>query len=221
MASLRILAVDDHPLFRLGLSALLANEDDMEIVGEADTGHAAVSAAAQLRPDVVLMDLHLPDISGIEATRQIVTANPAVGVLVLTMFEDGNSLFAAMRAGARGYLLKDAAVAEIVSTVRAVGRGQAVFGPTVARQLLAYFGVRRAVFPGLTEREQEVLGLVADGHGNAAIAKSLGVSPKTVRNHVSSIFAKLRVASRAEAIVEARRAGFGDQAGPSGAIVGG
>jgi DNA-binding NarL/FixJ family response regulator len=188
----------------------------MEIVGEADNGHAAVSAAAALRPDLVVMDLQLPDISGIEATRQIISANPDISVLMLTMSEDGKSLFAAMRAGARGYLLKYAAAEEILSTVRAVGHGQAVFGPTVARQLLAYFGARRSVFPGLTEREEEVLGLVADGHGNAAIAKTLRVAPKTVRNHVSSIFAKLHVTSRAEAIVQARRAGFGDQNDPAG-----
>ncbi|HEX4704575.1 MAG TPA: response regulator transcription factor [Pseudonocardiaceae bacterium] len=216
MASLRILAVDDHPLFRFGLSALLAEAADMEIVGEADTGRAAVAAAARLRPDLVVMDLQLPDIDGIEATRRIIAADPTTSVLILTMFEDNNSLFAAMRAGARGYLLKDAAAEDIVSTVRAVGHGQAVFGPSIARQLMAYFGTRRTVFPMLTDREQQVLALVADGYANAAIAKALQVAPKTVRNHVSSIFAKLHVASRAEAIVEARRAGFGDQTGPPG-----
>lgn len=216
MSVLRILTVDDHPLFRLGLAALLAGEPDLRIVGEADTGRDAISACAELRPDLVVMDLQLPDINGIEATRQILAADPTISVLMLTMFEDGNSLFAAMRAGARGYLLKDAPADDIVSTVRAVGHGQAVFGPSVARQLVSYFGARRTVFPTLTDREQEVLGLVADGHGNAAIAKTLLVSPKTVRNHVSSIFAKLHVASRAEAIVEARRAGFGDAAGAPG-----
>jgi len=209
MRSLRVLAVDDHPLFRLGLVLKLGGEPDIVVVGEASTGGAAIQKAAETRPDLVVMDLHLPDISGIEATGRIVAASPGVGVLVLTMFEDDESLFAAMRAGARGYLLKGTDADEIVSAVRAVGRGQAVFGPSVAHRLLAYFTGRHTAFPGLTEREREVLTLVADGYGNAAIARILSVAPKTVRNHVSGIFAKLHVASRAEAIVEARRAGLG------------
>lgn len=212
MGPLRVLAVDDHPLFQFGLCAMLDREPDIEIVGTASTGHAAIRSATELRPDVVVMDLHLPDVSGVEATSQIRAAHPTVGVLVLTMFEDDESLFAAMRAGARGYLLKGTAADEIVSAVRAVGRGQAVFGPTVATRLLAYFAGRHTAFPGLTDREREILALVADGHGNAVIARILSVAPKTVRNHVSSIFAKLHVASRAEAIVEARRAGLGNPA---------
>ena len=213
MEPLRVLAVDDHPLFRLGLVAKLGGEPDIEVVGEASTGGAAVRAAAELCPDLVVMDLHLPDITGIEATSRIVAACPGVGVLVLTMFEDEESLFATMRAGARGYLLKGTDADEIVSAVRAVGRGQAVFGPSVANRLLTYFTGRQTAFPGLTDREREVLTLVADGYGNAAIARILSVAPKTVRNHVSGIFAKLHVATRAEAIVEARRAGLGTTTG--------
>ncbi|HWC80519.1 MAG TPA: response regulator transcription factor [Pseudonocardiaceae bacterium] len=216
MAALRVFAVDDHPLFRLGLCAMLAREPDLEVVGEAEAGLPAIDAVTGAKPDVVVMDLHLPDITGIEATAQIVAACPGTGVLVLTMFEDSDSLFAAMRAGARGYLLKGSSPEEILGAVRAIGRGQAVFGPSVAGQLLAYFSGRRAVFPGLTDREREVLALVADGYGNATIARTLSVAPKTVRNHVSSIFAKLHVANRAEAIVQARRAGLGSQPTPGG-----
>jgi DNA-binding NarL/FixJ family response regulator len=161
----------------------------------------------------VVMDLHLPDISGIEATRQIVTELPDIGVLVLTMFDDSESVFAAMRAGARGYLLKGAGQDQIVRAVHGVGRGEAIFGPDIATRVLGYFNTppptTDPVFPELTSREREVLALIAEGQSNSVIARDLSLSPKTVRNHVSSIFTKLHVADRAQAIVRARNAGLG------------
>lgn len=214
MQALRVLVVDDHPLFRFGLCIALAAEPAIEIVGEAATGTDAVSAAKALTPDVVVMDLNLPDIHGVEATKRIVEDRPGIGVLVLTMFNDSESVFAAMRAGARGYLLKGSGQEEITRAVQSVARGEAIFGPDIASRVLGYFNnppvpSERAAFPELTLREREVLALIADGHGNAAIATALSLSPKTVRNHVSSIFAKLHVADRAQAIVRARDAGIG------------
>ncbi|TCO56554.1 DNA-binding NarL/FixJ family response regulator [Actinocrispum wychmicini] len=210
---LRVMVVDDHPLFRFGLCTVLAEVPQTEVVGEAATGLDAVSAARALRPDVVVMDLHLPDVSGIEATRQIVTELPEVGVLVLTMFDDSESVFAAMRAGARGYLLKGAGQDQIVRAVHGVGRGEAIFGPDIATRVLGYFNspppTSDPVFPELTSREREVLALIAEGQSNSIIARDLSLSPKTVRNHVSSIFTKLHVADRAQAIVRARNAGLG------------
>jgi len=209
---LRVLVVDDHPLFRFGVSTLLDAEAGIEVVGEASTGVNAVEAAAALRPGVVVMDLHLPDLSGIQATRHIVTASPDTGVLMLTMADESESVFAAMRAGARGYLLKDAEPDEIVRAVRAVARREAIFGPDIANRVLAFFNQPTAsepVFPELTGREREVLSLIAAGHSNSVIATTLCLSPKTVRNHISNVFAKLHVADRAEAIVRARDAGLG------------
>jgi DNA-binding NarL/FixJ family response regulator len=210
----RVLVVDDHPLFRYGLCTVLAAEPTIDVVGEAATGRDAVSAARAFHPDVVVMDLHLPDIDGIEATREIVGERSSTGVVVLTMFNDTESVFAAMRAGARGYLLKGSGQEEIIRAVHAVGRGEAIFGPDIATRVLGYFNnapvTTDPVFPELTSREREVLALIADGRSNAVIASSLSLSPKTVRNHVSSIFTKLHVADRAQAIVRARKAGLGE-----------
>jgi DNA-binding NarL/FixJ family response regulator len=210
---LRVLVVDDHPMFRFGVCTLLGNEPGIEVAGEASSGTAAVSAAAALAPDVVVMDLHLPDISGVEATRNIVARRAETSVLMLTMADDSESVFAAMRAGARGYLLKDAEPEEIVRAVRAVARREAIFGPDIATRVLAFFNKAQPstdqVFPELTGREREVLGLIAAGHSNTVIARNLCLSPKTVRNHISSVFGKLHVADRAEAIVRARDAGLG------------
>jgi DNA-binding NarL/FixJ family response regulator len=210
---IRILIADDHTLFRDGLRALLASIADAEVVGEAATGDEAVAQAARLTPDVVLMDIQMPGMNGIEATRRILRTNPSVGVVVLTMFEDDDSVFAAMRAGARGYILKGADQAEMLRAVRAVASGEALFGPAIAARLIAFFsGASTAPpvpFPDLTDREREILGLVAAGHSNVEIADRLFLSPKTVRNHLSSIFSKLQVADRAQAIVRAREAGLG------------
>jgi DNA-binding NarL/FixJ family response regulator len=215
-APLRVLVVDDHPLFRFGLCAALAQRDDIEVVGEAAGGQAAITAAAETQPDVVVMDLHLPDLGGVEATRAIGTTSPDTGVLVLTMFDDSESVFNAMRAGARGYLLKGAEPDELVRAVQAVARGEAIFGQSIAAQVLRYFNgltTQAVSFPELTTREREVLELIAAGRNNTEIAQVLSLSGKTVRNHVSIIFGKLRVADRAQAIVRAREAGLGHRPG--------
>ena len=200
-APIRILIVDDHTLFRDGLRALLDSVPDTEVVGEAATGQEAIAQAAALSPQVVLMDIQMPDMNGIEATWRIRQANPAVGVIVLTMFEDDDSVFAAMRAGARGYVLKGADQSEMLRTIRAVAGGEVLFGPAFADRLLAFFVAKPSMppvpFSDLTNREREVLGLIAAGHGNADIASRLFLSPKTIRNHVSNIFSKLQVADRA------------------------
>jgi DNA-binding NarL/FixJ family response regulator len=205
---LRVLLADDHPLFRDGLKALLASVVDAEVVGEAATGVEVVERTLELQPDVVLMDLHMPELNGIEATRSIVESSPHVGVLVLTMVEDDDAVFTAMRAGARGYLVKGSSQAEILHAIRAVGSGEAVFGPVIAQRLIEYFSASPAgpsdAFPQLTPREREVLELLAQGESNQAIARRFPLSQKTVRNHVSNIFTKLRVTDRAQAIVKAR-----------------
>jgi DNA-binding NarL/FixJ family response regulator len=214
---IRVLIADDHATFRAGLHALLGTAPDMSVVAEAASGDAAVETARRVQPDVVLMDLEMPGIDGVEATRRIADASPHVAVLVLTMYEDEDSVFDALRAGARGYVLKGAQRTELLRAIRAVASGEAIFGPSVARRLVAYLGRARppeiagAAFPELTEREREILELVAQGRSNAEITSQLVVSPKTVRNHVSNIFAKLQVRDRAEAIVRARQAGLGGE----------
>ncbi len=204
---------DDHPVFRFGLRTLLTSTPEIDVVGEATRGEEAIALAAKLQPDVVLMDLQLPDINGIEATRQILQQHPKIGILIITMFEDSDSVFAAMRVGALGYILKGAEGDDMLRAIRAVARGEAIFSPTIAQRLMRYFAVPRPVtdlpFPDLTEREREVLGLIAQGLTNNAIAQQLYLSPKTVRNLVSSIFSKLQVSHRSEAIVRAREAGLG------------
>jgi DNA-binding NarL/FixJ family response regulator len=209
----RVLVADDHPAFRRGLDLMLQDVDGVALVGEAATGQRAVELAEQLSPDVILMDLRMPDLDGIEATRRITHDTPGVAVVVLTMFEDDDSVFAAMRAGASGYLLKGADQDEIVRAIRAAAAGEAIFGPEIARRVIAHFaageGSIPAAFPSLTEREREVLDLVAAGKGNATIAHELMISLKTVRNHVSNIFTKLQVSDRSAAIVKARDAGLG------------
>jgi DNA-binding NarL/FixJ family response regulator len=212
MSPLRVLVADDHPLFRAGLRSTFEFAESIELVGEVESGEQAIEAARRLEADVVVMDLHMPGLNGIEATRAIVAARPETGVLVLTMFEDDDSVFAAMRAGARGYLLKGADQEEILRAVQAVGRGEAIFGPSIARRVIEFMSrpVQRPVlFPELTDREREVLELIAQGLSNARIAEHFVLSQKTVRNHVSNIFTKLRVADRAQAIVRAREAGLG------------
>jgi DNA-binding NarL/FixJ family response regulator len=209
---LRVLLADDHPVVRDGLRALLASIPGVEVAGEATTGRQAVREAVLTRPDVVVMDLQMPDLDGIEATREVLRAAPDVAVLVLTMFDDDDSVFAAMRAGARGYLLKGAGQDEIAAAIRAVASGQAIFGPGVAARVLGYFSAPSrpdAPLPELTAREREILDLIAAGLPNATIAARLALAPKTVGNHISSIFAKLQVAGRAEAIALAKQAGLG------------
>ena len=214
METLRILLAEDHPLFRKGMLSLLASVPDFEVVGEAATGDEAVALAADLQPDVLLMDLQMPSVNGIEATRTILQESPGIRILVVTLFEDEDSVFMALRAGARGYVLKDADEEEMVHAIRAVGRGEAIFSPNVAERVLAYFAApmpasRPQVFPTLTDREREILDLIAQGRPNPAIARQLHLSTKTVGNYVSNIFTKLQVADRAQAIIRAREAGLG------------
>ncbi len=213
-STIRILIADDHGVVREGLRSVLGSELDMEVVGEAATGKEVVERAAELRPDVILMDIQMPQINGIEATRRILEVDPGVGVVVLTMFEDDDSVFSAMRAGARGYVLKGADPSEILKVLRAVVGGEAYFGPEIAKRLMDFFSTPKPVspaetFPELTSREREILDLIAQGHNNAKIAARLFVSPNTVRNHISHIFTKLQVADRAHAIIRAREAGLG------------
>jgi DNA-binding NarL/FixJ family response regulator len=217
MDSIRILIADDHPLFRDGLRALLESVPDLQVMGEATTGHEVLAQAASLQPDVILMDIKMPGMNGIEATRRILQASPHIRILVITMFEDDESVFAAIRAGARGYLLKGAVQEETLRAIRSVASGEAIFGPAIAERLMHYFGSTRPVgksgpaqfFPELTDREYEILALLAQRKSNAEIAAHLVLSPKTVRNHVSNILSKLQVADRTEAMRAAWTAGLG------------
>jgi DNA-binding NarL/FixJ family response regulator len=221
MDPIRILIADDHPLFRDGLRALLESVSDMQVIGEAATGDEALTQARTLQPDVILMDLKMPGMNGIEATRRILHTSPHIRILVVTMFEDDDSVFAAIRAGARGYLLKGAIQEETLRAIRAVAHGEAIFGPAVAERLMHYFGSTRATaksgpaqfFPELTDREYEILTLIAQRKSNADIAARLVLSPKTVRNHVSNILSKLQVADRTEAMHAAWTAGLGQEDG--------
>jgi len=211
---LRVLIADDHPLFRDGLRAMFESESDIELVGEASTGLEAVSLAGQLLPDVALMDIQMPDLDGIEATRRVMAESPNTRVLVVTMFEGDDSVLAAMRAGARGYVVKGMRSAEAIRAIRAVAAGEAIFSPAIASRLLSMLAeaspaARPAAFPELTERERQTLELIAQGHKNAVIAERLHLSPKTVRNYVTNIFDKLQLADRSQAIVKAREAGLG------------
>ncbi|WP_198587034.1 response regulator [Glycomyces xiaoerkulensis] len=212
---IRVVVVDDHRLFRQGLVALLREAADTEVVGQAGTGAEALRVVGETDPDVVLMDLRMPEMNGVDATRGIVSERPDAAIVVLTMLEDDGSLFAAMCAGARSYLLKGADQEEVLRTIRSAAAGEARFGPAVARRLTAFFrradhqGLAVTPFSELTDREREILDLVASGYDNSRIALRLNISPKTVSNNISSIFAKLHVADRSQAIVKAREGGLG------------
>ena len=208
--TLRLLVADDHPLFRRGLRDALEATPGFEVLAEATNGAEAVQLATELSPDVVLMDLQMPEINGVEATRQILRARPDIHILVLTMFDSDSSVFAAVRAGAKGYLLKGSDQQDVERAIRTVAAGEAVFGTAIAARLVSYFdGNRTRAFPELTPREHDVLELLADGLDNQAIAETLMLSLKTVRNNVSAIFTKLRVADRAQAMLKARESGLG------------
>lgn len=218
MENIRVLVADDHALFREGLQALFSTMPGIEIVGETATGQETVTMADSVQPDIILMDINMPGINGLEATRRILLANPTVGIIMVTMLEDDASLFSAMRAGARGYVLKGAHHHELLETIRAVANGQAIFGAPIATRIRSFFqnieadfnaSLPEDAFPELTPRELDVLELIAQGANNSRIAEELVVSDKTVRNHITSIFSKLQVADRAQAIIKARDAGLG------------
>lgn len=210
---IQVLIADDQTLFRAGMRALLHSIPETSVVGEAADGRASVQMARDLMPDVILMDLKMPVLNGIEATRQIIQSTPHIGIIVLTMYEDDASVFAAMRAGARGYILKGADQSDVLRAIRAVANGEAIFAPSVAHRLMAYFQSSRRLslqdeLPELTAREIEVLQCISQGLSNRAIAEALVISPKTVRNHISNIFSKLQITDRMEAIMIAKRAGL-------------
>ena len=211
---IRILIADDHPIFRFGMRTLLTAMPDMTVVGEAVTGEEAIQLTETLLPDLVLMDIHMPGITGLEATARIRAQHPRSAILIVTMLDD-DSVFAAMRAGARGYLLKGAEPAETLRAIRAVASGEAIFSPGAAKYVMDYFAhppvapVNPAALSQLSEREREVLTLIAQGLTNAAIAERLVLSPKTVRNYISEIYSKLQVADRVQAMLRARESGLG------------
>jgi DNA-binding NarL/FixJ family response regulator len=213
MTAVRTLLVDDHPLFRKGMRALLETVGDIEVIAEAASAGEAVELASELKPDVILMDLQIPEGGGLAATRRIAQDQPDARVLVLTMFDDDESVFAAMRAGARGYLLKEADEDEVIRAIRAVAEGEAIFSSAIATRLIDYFSAAQAIvpkerFPELTDREREILTLISRGLSNSLIAEQLGISLKTVRNHVSNVYSKLQVVDRAQAALRARDAGL-------------
>jgi DNA-binding NarL/FixJ family response regulator len=210
--AIRVVIADDHPIVRDGLAALLTSVPEISVAGAVATGELAVQAAVTLRPDVLVMDIQMPDLNGIMATAEITKVAPAVAVLMLTMFDDDDSLFAAMRAGARGYVLKGAQQDEIIRAIRAVAAGEAIFGSGIARRVLGLASAPEPLavpFPALTSREREVLSLIAAGVRNAEIAARMSIAPKTVANHISVIFSKLQITDRSEAIILARDAGLG------------
>jgi DNA-binding NarL/FixJ family response regulator len=214
MDTLRVLIADDHPLFRKGMRTLLNATAETEVIGEATNGQEVIELAATLQPDVILMDLQMPGMNGMEATRQILQQSPRICILVVTLFEDDASVFNALRAGARGYILKDAKEEEMLRAIKAVGSGEAIFSPAIATRLMDFFAAPRPdaskeIFPTLTEREREILQLIARGASNSDIATTLMLSVKTVSNYASNIFSKLQVADRAQAIIRARDAGLG------------
>lgn len=219
MEPIRLLIVDDHTLFREGLRALFSAIEDIELVAEATTGQEALDLVEECQPDVILMDIDMPGMGGVKATRSILRKIPSIGIVMVTMLEDDASVFSAMRAGARGYVLKGAQPAELLQTIRAVANGQALFGAAIATRMMRFFNEQGAhfktilpeeAFPELTRRELEVLELIAQGDKNSAIAEKLVISEKTVRNHITNIFSKLQVADRAEAIIKARDTGLAD-----------
>ena len=207
-----IIIADDHPLFRRGMRSLLSPIPDFKVVGEATTGEETIRLAAELQPDVILMDLQMPGGNGLAATRAILQTNPDIRILVVTLFEDDDSVFAALRAGARGYVLKDSRDEEMVRAIRAVGNREAIFSPEIATRVLGNFSSQPAghkeVFPLLTQREREILTLLVQGLNNQSIAENLSLSEKTVSNYISNIYGKLQVSTRAQAIIKARDAGL-------------
>lgn len=211
--TVQVLIADDHSIFREGLAALLEAASGIEVVGDAENGEEAIAKATSLQPDVILMDVMMPDLDGVTATKRILDGDPKVGIVMLTMLEDDETVFAAMCAGARGYILKGSGKAEVLHTIQVVAGGGAMFGPGIAERLAEFFEVgsveKEGPFPELTPREHEVLELIAAGLSNQDIAEELHISPRTVGNHISSIFSKLQVTDRAQAIVKARTAGFG------------
>lgn len=214
MEPIRVLIADDHPLFREGLKSLLTSIADIEVVGEAATGQETLIQATEQQPDVILMDIQMPGINGIEATRQIIRTSPHIGIIMLTMFQDDDSVFAAMRAGARGYVLKGVDQSVVLRAIRSVANGESLFSPEIATRLMHFFASLKPtasaqIFPELTVREREILSFIADGQTNPEIAHKLTISLKTVRNHVSNIFSKLQVADRAQAALRAREVGLG------------
>jgi DNA-binding NarL/FixJ family response regulator len=210
---IRVLIADDHTLFREGLESLLESVPEIKVIASVEDGRKAIKAASELLPDVILMDLQMPEVNGIAATREIIQTSPNIGVIVVTMFEDDDSVFAAMRAGARGYILKGADQEDMIRAIQAVARGEALFGPSIAQRLMNYFSPPvqspPQAFPELTVREREILNLIAQGLSNVEIAKELSISLKTVRNHVSNIYNKMQVTDRVQAAIRAREAGLG------------
>jgi DNA-binding NarL/FixJ family response regulator len=216
MEPIRVMIADDHTLFREGLKSLFSSIEDIETVAETSTGKATIEEASRLQPDVILMDIQMPDINGIEATRQVLRASPHIGIVMLTMFEDDESVFAAMRAGARGYVLKGVDQDVMLRAIRGVANGESLFSADIAERMIHFFSNLAPVdtgnvFPELTIREREILALIAQGHTNADIAQKLVISLKTVRNHVSNILNKLQVVDRVQAVIRAREAGLGLQ----------